>query len=455
MMQEGFMTDKTSPLFSHQSTTHDFLLAKTDTTRMPAESSLSDDRKGPDAIPGEFLEAFPDLLTGREFLEQAMGELETVDLFSACAIRIGWSDLPAEEERPLRTLKVAEAIDAACRKENGIWGIVDADLFGCFFPEKPEAFCETAAILIRNELPEENRPPVTIGTAVYPFSTFSKSQVFENACKAVDHACFFGPDSTVAFDDVSLNISGDKIFQSGDIHGAIEEYKAGLKLNERSINLRNSLGVCYAPLDRLDLAKQEFAAAICCDNHEYMSLYNLGLIHMLLEDREKALDYFRKARKVRDDVFEVTYQVGRLYLEMGDADAALPHLNRALELDPASAQTFRSLGDYHAGQNELDEAVVSYKKAIKLNPNDAAALSALGALYDTRNENTEIATLYCEKSIQLSPKEGLFYLRLARLYLKEEREEEAREAFKAAAELGQSVPELLEEEEDERAQKAG
>jgi tetratricopeptide (TPR) repeat protein len=447
------MTDKTSSLYNHRSTAHDFLLAKTDTTRMPTESGHGEGLKETEAISGELLKAFPNLLTGRKFMEHALGALETVDIFSACAIRIGSADPLPEDGGQAMVIAVAGAIDAACQKENGIWGMVDIDLFGCFFPEKPETFCETAATLIRSGLSGENRPAVTIGTAVYPFSTFSKDRIFENACKAVDHACFFGPDSTVAFDDVSLNISGDKIFQSGDIHGAIEEYKAGLKINDRSLNLRNSLGVCYALLDRLDLAKQEFAAATCCDGGEYMSLYNLGLIHMLLEDRAKALDYFQKALKIRDDVFEVTYQIGRLHLEMGDAETALPYLNKSLELYPTSAQAFRSLGDYHLGRDELDKAVVSYKKAIKLNPNDAAALSALGSVYDMRDENTEIATLYCEKSIQLSPKEGLFYLRLARLYQKEEREAEAREAFMAAAELGHPAPELLEEEE--RSQKAG
>ncbi len=440
------MTDKTSRLFNHLSNTHDFLLAKTDA------GDRTDGRKRPDTIPDALLKAFPDLLTGRRFMDHALGVLESVEVFSTCAVRIAGMDRLTQPEDPASLLAVARAIDSVCHNENGVWGMIDSELFGCFFPEKPEPFCETAARLVRDELPEENRPRVIIGTAAYPAFSFSKDRIFENACKAVDHACFFGPGSTVAFDDVSLNISGDRLFQSGDIHAAIEEYKTGLQINDRNINLRNSLGVCYGLLDRLDLAKQEFAAAVCCDNHEYISLYNLGLIHMLLEEREKALEYFKKAQKIGNDVFEVTYQTGRLLLEMGDADDALPYLNRAIELDPSSAQAHRSMGDYHVGRDDLSEAATAYKKAIKLNPNDAAALSAMGALYDMRDENTEIATLYCEKSVQLSPKDGLFYLRLGRLYLKQDRVDEARQAFKAAADLGQCTPELM--EENERPQKA-
>lgn len=441
------MTDKKNRLFNHVSATHDFLFAKTEAACSGADIDRADSGESPDAVPETLLDAFPDLAMGRKFIEDAMGSLETAEIFCACAVRIGAGDDPSV------ALSVAGAIDSACRSEKGIWGIIDSDLFGCFFPEKTKDFCTSVDELIRSGLPKQDCPPVIIGTAVYPAFSFKKDQILENACKAVDHACFFGPDSTMAFDDVSLNISGDKIFQRGDIHAAIEEYKTGLEINGRNINLRNSLGVCYGLLDRLDLAKQEFATAVCCDSQEVMSLYNLGLIHMLLEDRKKALDYFRKAQKLDDEVFEVNYQTGQLLLEMGDGDSALPYLNQALAIDPSSAQVYRSFGDYYLSLEALGDAVGAYKKAIKLNPNEAAALSALGAVYDMRDENTEIATLYCEKSIQLSPEEGLFYLRLGKLYLKQDRVEEARRAFKAAADLGQHAPELS--EEDARPQKAG
>mgnify|MGYP001819040483 CR=1 FL=1 len=453
MTQEGFMTDKTSRLFNHLHTTHDFLLAKTENARAGTESGPGDARKGTNAVPAALLKAFPDLLAGRAFMEYAMGALESVDVFLACAMRIGLAaETPGGGDSPV-SLSVAGAVDAACRQEGGIWGMIDSDLFGCFFPDKTEAFRDTVAALIRNELSEKNRPAVIIGTAVFPSFSFTKPRILENACKAVDHACFFGPGSTVAFDDVSLNISGDKIFQSGDIHGAIEEYKAGLEINDGNINLRNSLGVCYALLDRLDLAKQELKAAVACDRRDVMSLYNLGLVHMMLEERKKALKCFQKAQKFDDNVFEINHQTGRLLLKMGDTDGALPYINRAVALDPASAQGHRSLGDYHLTRDQLSDAVSAYKKAIKLNPNDAGALSALGAVYDMRDENTEIATLYCEKSVQLSPKDGLFHLRLGRLYLKQDRVDEARLALKAAADLGQTVPEL--EKDDAVSREAG
>ena len=359
------MTDQTKPLFDHLSTTHDFLLAKTDASCFDVPTRLDKSPAAPDSPPQALLELFPGLISGRFFLETAMERLSPVDRFYACAIRVGSTDMALKsDDTSGSTLPVAKAIDFACREENGFWGMIDQDLFGCFFPGKSESFCEKAAALIRKGLTENNGPNITIGTAAYPTLSYEKSAILENACKAIDHACFFGPDSTMAFDDVSLNISGDKLFQNGDIDAAVQEFKAALELNPGNINVRNSLGVCYGLLDRLDLAKQEFSAALRSNGSEVMALYNLGLIHLLLADRVNALAYFQKALKLNDDILEVTIQTGRLLLELGEPEASRPYIDRSIELDSSSFLAYRLLGDYYLARDLLSEAIGAYKKAM-------------------------------------------------------------------------------------------
>lgn len=67
---------------------------------------------------------------------------------------------------------------------------------------------------------------ISVGVGYYPCSDFSKAETLLNCRKALLHASFFGAASAVAFDAVSLNISGD-IFsakgiwleRSGNIEG--------------------------------------------------------------------------------------------------------------------------------------------------------------------------------------------------------------------------------------------
>ena len=58
------------------------------------------------------------------------------------------------------------------------------------------------------------------------------------------------------FDDTSLNISGDRLFDQGKIVAALSEYRKGLRLNPENNNLRNSLGVCFGEQGNLESAIQ-------------------------------------------------------------------------------------------------------------------------------------------------------------------------------------------------------
>jgi len=283
-----------------------------------------------------------------------------------------------------------------------------------------------------------------VGLASYPSVNFNKRQIIENARKALDHATFFGPGSTVAFDAVSLNISGDQLYQEGDISGAIKEFNTGLQLDPSNANIHNSLGVCYGVLSAFEKAIEKFEAAIWLDPKEIMAIYNLGVVNLLMDKKDKALELFLEAGGVGEDVFEVAFETGKLYLETGEPEKAKEFLEKAVSLRPESGIGFRYLGQCYAALNNTDEAVSAYKKAVKLNPNDANSLSALGYLFELQDENSEIATLFCQKSIEISPENGLFRHRLGRLYLKQNRFEEALKEFIEATKLGHDSVQFVE-----------
>ncbi len=433
------MTDQPDRLFQQLTSTRHFLLAKTD-KQLPHTSAGEETALCGETPVQDITVFFPDLPVGDQLHDRVKPRLEAADHFVACAIR---PDLTCtnKETATKNLFALTAAIEHLCAAEDGLWGILDRHLFGCFFPGKTDAFLSAIPDRIRSGLTPK-QIPVTIGTAQYPTLDYPRDVIMGNAVKAVEHALFFGMDSTAAFDDVSLNISGDNFFQQGDIPLAMTEFESALALNDRNVNVRNSLGVCHGLMGDLEQARRQFAAAVCCDGREFMALYNLGLIHMLLNDRHKAIDYFKKAQKAGGDIFEVVYQTGRLLVELGIPEEGRAYLERAVDMEPDSAPAHRVMGDCLTQMNELGDAAAAYKRAVKLNPEDAAALSALGALYDRRGENTEIATLYCKKSVQLVPGEGLFHLRLARLYEKQHNTHAAERAFKMAADLGHAVDDI-------------
>jgi len=333
-------------------------------------------------------------------------------------------------------IRLAGVLDEIATANKGRWGLVYRGILFLFIPGQDESGYKTVAEAIRSGFGRKNKNTISIGIAGYPSNDFPRDRIMDNALKALDHAAFLGPDTTVGFDAVSLNISGDRLYAQGDLQGSINEFQHALRLDPSNVNVRNSLGVCYGVLKQYPNALSEFEAAIRSAPGEVMAIYNYGLVKMLTHHPNQALDYFLQAERIRDDIFEVTFHIGKAYLQLEQPEKGLEYFIKAESLNSKAAGVYRLMGRCHARLGAQDQAIAAYSQAVRINPNDAEALSDLGCQYDLRDENLEIATLFCERSTQIDPKNGHFHHRLGRLYLKAEKLSRALEAFEKAAALG-------------------
>jgi tetratricopeptide (TPR) repeat protein len=429
------MTHKTKAVFQRRGSARNFLLSKTDIGRIKDV-----ERKKAVGVNEVLQSVFPDMLVGRGFIDQALQDLDSVAQFTALAIGVDQTRQEKDEYSNPGVLaehvEVAGILEMICREKNGLWGTLETGLFGCIFPGTNESEGLEIACDIQNRLAEKTEQTVTIGIAAYPISAFKKSDMIDNSRKALDHAAFFGPGSAVAFDGVSLNISGDKLYENGDLQGAIDEFKRALSIDPSNVNVRNSLGVCYGLRGDYESAIEEFKSVASIDPGDYMAMFNLGLVHTLRKQPERALEFFLNADKINGDVFEVAFQSGKLYFESGHLEKAKLFLERAAKIDPDSGAVYRYLGDCYAAGNLTQDAISAYKKAIRHNPQDAAAMSALGCLFDDQGENPEITLMFCQESVGLSPENGLFRYRLARLYFRQNRFDDALKEYKKAEQFG-------------------
>jgi len=429
------MSNKAKAVSQSRGSARNFLFSKTDTGR------IRDLTKKKAVGINEVLQSFfPELRAGNGFIEHAMQKLDSVAEFAALAI--GLDQTRQEEEAYSKTgefdehVEVAGILETICREKSGLWGTLEPGLFGGIFPDINGSEALEIARDLQNRLAEKIEQSVTIGIASYPIIAFKKSDMIDNARKALEHAAFFGPGSAVAFDGVSLNISGDKLYENGELQEAIDEFKRALLLDPSNVNVHNSLGVCYGLQGEYESAIEEFKTAASIDPDEYMAMFNLGLVHTLRNQPETALEFFLNAGKINGDVYEVAFQSGKLYFESGDLEKAKPFLERAVKLDPDSGAVYRYLGECYAAGNLTQDAITAYKKAIRLNPHDAASMSALGCLLDDQGENPEITLMFCRESVGLSPENGLFRYRLGQLYFKQNRLDDALEEYKMAEQFG-------------------
>jgi tetratricopeptide (TPR) repeat protein len=429
------MTGPAAKRLQEQDTSRHFLLSKTDTRALEDPSGVQ---------PPELVDAlkarFPDVRTETAFIEAAVEKMTPAKKFAAMAVRCDQPEADSDRSPDGWTAQdwttIAEIVTDWSRQQRGLWGLIRPDTFAVCCPDQSARELLRRGRQFQQTVCQRLDQTVTIGISEFPCIAYAPAEALENTLKALDHAAFFGPNSAVVFDAVSLNISGDHFYDRGDFETAIAEFKRALSLDATNVNVHNSLGVCFGILGEHDRAKASFRKALELDPEEHMAVYNLGQVYLLGGERAAALKRFVEANDLRGGVFEIVFQTGKLYLETGEPEKGRPYLEEARQLDPGSGQVCRYLGECHSALGNTSEAIDAYQQAVRANPNDATSLSALGCLLDAHGENPEIAMVFCRESVSLAPENARFRHRLGTLYLKHNRLDRALREFRKAELLG-------------------
>ena len=278
---------------------------------------------------------------------------------------------------------------------------------------------------LKKKLPCDLGTTYSIGIACFPCIDFKKSDIPQNARKALLHAGFFGPDTIILFDVISQNVCGDIYYGEGDLLRAIKEYRKGLELDPANTNLLNSLGEAYAQMNKPSKAKPFFENVLGADPKHYMALFNLGVICLTRAEYESAIVYFEKALAVSKRQPEINQrndlllQLAKLYCQTGRYKKAVVLLEREKLMTEADSLTsgrndlLRFLGEAYMGCGRNKEAVAVLQRAVRHNPHDAYALSMLGALYALENQGDDIALSLCEEAVNIDDRQWKNWYRLA------------------------------------------
>ena len=312
---------------------------------------------------------------------------------------------------------------------------VGPDRFGVFLQGADRDSAQQLARAIRKRVKAESDTTVSIGLSVHPCPGFTMSEILENARKALVHAGFFGSNTQTLFDATSLNINGDRLYEAGRMEEAVQEFQLALALDPHNVNVRNSLGVCYAQMGKFKEAVNEFSGVAALAAEDFMPHYNLGCALLSLERLDEAERVLIRAAELEPENPGVCFQLAKVYRRQDRLEEALVRLDRAVAMQPGWAQAWRLHGDCHLDKGADDEAMDSFKKALKFNGKDAAALSGLSICYGRSEANLEIALSLGRLSVELEPDNPQFIQRLADMLLKSQLIEEALEHCRRAISL--------------------
>lgn len=143
-----------------------------------------------------------------------------------------------------------------------------------------------------------------------------------------------------------LESSADKLREQNMYRDAIDYYDVALKKEPKNAVLWNKRGIAQLQLGRFNDSEKSFQKAIKHDKKYADAYNNLGVIYYKeaaqkaaksnngQHDFGRAIKYYNKAIKLRDDSASFHSNLGMAYFNQDDFGRAAVEIQRALQLDP-------------------------------------------------------------------------------------------------------------------------
>jgi tetratricopeptide (TPR) repeat protein len=158
-------------------------------------------------------------------------------------------------------------------------------------PDFAKAYCNMGFVLCKMKRFSESFYYYTEASRLDPADTETRTSLASSHC------------------DYGIALAG-----RGDADGAIKQFEIALEIAPQSASAtaHYNLGVTYAGLKRLDLAKQEYEKTILADPQNAEAHNNLGILLAQLGKTEEAITQFKAALNIRPDFRSAAENLGKI-----------------------------------------------------------------------------------------------------------------------------------------------
>jgi tetratricopeptide (TPR) repeat protein len=151
------------------------------------------------------------------------------------------------------------------------------------------------------------------------------------------YEAFLAPPPAVRQANAHLS-DGERMVESGDLYGAIEELEAAVVLDPEMADAHLWLGVLYQMTDQGAKSDEAFARAREFYGGDSQFLFERGMLYLMLDDPERAGADAAAAIGLAPERPEGYFLQGSVAEQMGDVEVALNAFQRASDLAEATNQ---------------------------------------------------------------------------------------------------------------------
>jgi tetratricopeptide (TPR) repeat protein len=182
--------------------------------------------------------------------------------------------------------------------------------------------------------------------------------------------------------------SNSQYIQAAGLFADIADKTQTYGLRERVIALRMK-AKCFVKLSRFVEADAALRASLSLEPRSAETLYLLGFVLQRENQPAASLGIFTQAAALAPPQSDDLKLVALDYILLDDYRDGIQWLQQALTLNANNAEGWYDLGRAHMHQGQFDEAIHAFKRSLSIVPQNAKALDNVGLSYQAQNKPEE------------------------------------------------------------------
>ena len=245
--------------------------------------------------------------------------------------------------------------------------------------------------------------------------------------------------------DVNVQIQRALVYvEMEDPRRAIADLKRIVHAHPSELRVRDYLGWLYEQIDDFEMAIESYLTNINMDSTFYDSRIHLGVLLYRLTRFDEAVLHLAEAVGLKPGNPETYLLLGLSYLKIKNLERATSVFEKGLERHPEDETLRFNLGAAYDKLDRFPDTVRAMETVLTLNPEHAGALNYLGYSYADRGIHGEEAVALTQRAVALKPDNGAYVDSLGWALFKVGRVAEALQEIKRAAELVKDDPVIFE-----------
>jgi len=179
-------------------------------------------------------------------------------------------------------------------------------------------------------------------------------------------------------------------------------FEESLKYNPENIDVLSDLAYSYEMLGDYDNAIVTTNKILDIESYTYEAWVNLGKLHSLKEEFEKAIDAFDFALTINESDLNILKLKAHCLTLSGRAEEAIEIFTNLLSIDPEDTSTLLLLAECYQSLEMYDEAIENLGRYQSIEGNTEELLSKQAYLYLQKGD-LRLATSIVEKGLEENP----------------------------------------------------